>query len=162
MSDTAIQWKGDTALPTSTPGKKKRIRMENDSLKWALRRSASDGYAVRGRKPWQTSKANLLNCSSSSSIPSRPAPQSHHECPLLSPGNDANGTGSHCRSPNARGGLCWRRNTGSTGFWFPKRYFFPLCWTGGSILLHFLSLWISFLDYFRLCGAEWSFDVKKL
>lgn len=34
------------------------------------------------------------------------APQSHHERPLLSPGNDANGTGSHCRSPNARGGLC--------------------------------------------------------
>lgn len=43
-----------------------------------------------------------------------------------------------------------------------KGTFFPLCWTGGSILLHFLSLWISFLDYFRFRGAEWSFDVKKL
>lgn len=44
----------------------------------------------------------------------------------------------------------------------PKKVLFPIVldWWFHSAPL--VSLWISFLNYFRFCGAEWSFDVKKL
>lgn len=147
----------------STPGKK-RIRRGNDSLKLALIRCwGSDDYAVRGRKAaGRPSKASLLSCSSSSSIPSRP---------------------STTVTPRAPSPLSWEwcqrhrqpLQVSERTWWFvlkekhwqqrtlvPKKVLFPIVleWWFHSAPL--LSLWVSFLNYFRFCGAEWSFDVKKL
>lgn len=131
--------------------------MENDSLKLALiRRSASDGYTVRGRKPTsRPSKASLLSCSSSSSsIPSRP---------------------STTVTPRAPSPLSWEwgqrhrqpLQVSECTWWFvlkekhwqqrtlvPKKVLFPIVLDWQFHSAPFLSLWISFLNYFRFFAEQ--------
>lgn len=155
MFDILIQWKGDTALSTNQwvhQEKRSEQRMillisthQIFSLWW---------YVIRGRKPTgRPSKASLLICSSSS-IPSclstkvkprAPSPLSWEWCQRL-------------RQPLRVSECTWcfvlKEEHWQRSIPVPKKVLFPIVldWQFHSAPL--LSLWISFLNYFRFVGAE--------